>query len=403
MCTVPITLKLFMRGQINYVKSHRFSVMAASSPGSELDDVAKRDGIDVFPVPFQREPSPVKDLVSLVLLVRLFMRLKPHIVHSSTSKAGPLAMIAAWLARVPIRIYTLRGVMIDRRNGLMRTILMFLEWLACRCAGQVISVSPSVSEVMITERLCLPGKIKVLANGSSNGVDAELRFNPALMDRTHASEIRDKFHFSDGARVVGFIGRLVSGKGIADLANAWLSIREHCEEAVLLIVGSEEKQAPVDSETMELFRNDPRVRMPGFVKNEDLPLYYDMIDVVVFPTESEGFPNVPLEAAAMEIPVVATKVTGCVDAVVDGLTGTLVEPGNINEMTEAVITYLRDPELCARHGQSARERVLRDFQPQFVWHALFEEYVRLLKQSGIVTEELSSDYEPASTANEPLP
>jgi glycosyltransferase involved in cell wall biosynthesis len=143
--------------------------------------------------------------------------------------------------------------------------------------------------------------------------------------------------------------------------------------------------------------------MPGFVKNEDLPLYYDMIDVVVFPTESEGFPNVPLEAAAMEIPVVATKVTGCVDAVVDGLTGTLVEPGNINEMTEAVITYLRDPELCARHGQSARERVLRDFQPQFVWHALFEEYVRLLKQSGIVTEELSSDYEPASTANEPLP
>jgi glycosyltransferase involved in cell wall biosynthesis len=389
-----------MRGQINYVKSRGFTVMAAASPGSELDDVAKRDGIDVFPIPFQREPSPVKDMVSLALLARLFLQLKPHIVHSSTSKAGPLAVVAAWLARVPIRIYTLRGVMIDRRTGLMRIILKSLEWLACRCAVQVISVSPSVSEVMIAERLCRPEKIKVLAKGSSNGVDAEHRFNPALLDRTHAREVRDKLHITNGVPVIGFIGRLVSGKGIADLASAWLLIREQCKEAVLLIVGPEEKQAPVDSETMVLFRNDPRVRMPGFVKNEDLPLYYDMIDVVVFPTESEGFPNVPLEAAAMEIPVVATKVTGCVDAVVEGSTGTLVEPGSISEMVEAVIRYLRDPALCVRHGQSARERVLRDFQPQFIWNALFEEYVRLLKQSGILSEELQSGYEPASTANE---
>lgn len=379
-CTVPITLKLFLRGQIAYVKGRGFEIAAAASPGPELEEVAERDGIGVYPVPFARKPSPVRDALSLLSLVRLFLRLRPTIVHSSTSKAGPLSMLAACLTRVPIRIYTLRGVMTDRRTGPMKTVLKVLEWLACRCAHRVISVSPSVSEVVVSAGFCPTDKIKVLGHGSSNGVDAENRFNPALVSEARAEELRKKLSVPDGDKIVGFIGRLVAGKGIADLALAWQMIKQTRADVVLFIIGHSEEQAPVPARIMEGFEADPRVVMIDFVRNEDLPVYYRIIDVIAFPTESEGFPNVPLEAAAMEVPVVATHVTGCVDAIADSVTGTLVPPGDADLLANAVLRYLDDSELSRRHGKAARERVLRDFQPEVIWRCLYDEYVQLLHE-----------------------
>jgi glycosyltransferase involved in cell wall biosynthesis len=382
-CTVPITLKLFMRGQIAYVKSRGFQIAAVASPGPDLAEVAERDGIDVYPVPFARKPSPVRDVLSLLRLARLFLSVKPTIVHSSTSKAGPLSMLAAYLTRVPIRIYTLRGVMTDRRTGPMKNVLKALEWLACRCAHRVLSVSPSVSEVAVSAGFCPAHKIKVLGRGSSNGVDAENRFNPSKVGEARVKELRKKLKVPDGAHVVGFIGRLVSGKGIADLASAWRIIKHERQDAVLLIIGHSEEQAPVPADIMDGFKADPRVVMTDFVRNEDLPIYYGFIDVIAFPTESEGFPNVPLEAAAMEVPVAATQVTGCVDAVLDDVTGTLVPPSNADQLAGAVLRYLGDSELSRRHGRAARERVLRDFRPELIWRCLYEEYLELLYEKGI--------------------
>ncbi len=382
-CTVPITLKLFMRGQIGYVKSRGFEIAAVASPGPELEEVAERDAIDVYPVPFARKPSPVRDALSLLRLIRLFLTVKPTIVHSSTSKAGPLSMMAAYLTRVPIRIYTLRGVMTDRRTGLMKTVLKVLEWLACQCAHRVFSVSPSVSKVAVSAGFCPADKIKVLGRGSSNGVDADNRFNPALVIEARAKELRKKLSVPNDAKVVGFVGRLVAGKGIADLASAWRIVKHARQDAVLIIIGHSEEQAPVPADIMDGFKADPRVVMTGFVRNEDLPLYYSIIDVIAFPTESEGFPNVPLEAAAMEVPVVATQVTGCVDAILDDVTGTLVPAGDADKLADAVLRYLGDSELSRRHGRAARERVLRDFRPELIWSCLYDEYLRLLHEKGM--------------------
>lgn len=383
-CTVPITLKLFMRGQIQYVKSAGFEVAAAASPGPDLLDVAKRDGIKVYSVNFARKPSPIRDAVSMIRLFGLFLQVRPTIVHASTSKAGPFAMMAAYLARVPVRVYTLRGVMTDRRKGLIKNILKALEWAACRCAHRVIAVSRSVAEVVVSAGLCPPGRIRVLGNGSSNGVDAEDRFNPDLVDECRIKELRTQLNLREGAKVIGFVGRLVAGKGVADLASAWERVRQERDDTVLLLIGNSEEQAPVPPEIMNRFKADTRVIMTDFVTNELLPLYYSLIDVVAFPTESEGFPNVPLEAAAMEIPVVATRVTGCVDAIVDGVTGTLVPPGDPTRLAEALLRYLDDSRSGSICGRAARERVLRDFRPELVWKSLHEEYLNLLQQQGIV-------------------
>ncbi len=381
-CTVPVTLKLFTRGQITYLIEQGLSVSVACSPGPELDEVVQRDKVQSYPVAFTRAPSLLRDTLSLLRLMLLFRRIKPTVVHGSTSKAGPLSMIAAWSVRVPIRLYTLRGILIDRRRGRGQLVLKAAEWLACRCAHQVIAVSRSVAQVMINEGLCPPDKIKVLGKGSSNGVDAEGRFDPAKVPVSEKTALRLRLGVPEDVAVVGFAGRLVAGKGIAALSAAWDIVSNEKDDVRLLIIGAPELQAPVDEKVMSKLYADGKVLMIDWVSHDEIPVYYSIMDVVAFPSESEGFPNVVLEAAAMELPVVATRVTGCVDAVVDNITGTLVPEGDAASLARALLRYLAGPDLRRRHGQAARQRVLRDFRPTAVWEALYQEYARLLEKHG---------------------
>jgi glycosyltransferase involved in cell wall biosynthesis len=107
---------------------------------------------------------------------------------------------------------------------------------------------------------------------------------------------------------------------------------------------------------------------------DDTASYYAAMDVLTLPSHREGFPAVLMEAAAMGLPLVATRVPGCVDAVVDGVTGTLIPPFNAGTLAEAVAAYMDDPSLRRKHGSAGRERVVREFGQQEVWEALLGEY-----------------------------
>jgi glycosyltransferase involved in cell wall biosynthesis len=104
------------------------------------------------------------------------------------------------------------------------------------------------------------------------------------------------------------------------------------------------------------------------------------MDVVALPTYREGFSNVALEAAAMALPIVASRVPGCVDAIEDGVTGTLVPARDSAELSRALVRYLEHPELRSRHGAAARERVLAEFRPEQIWEAIAAEYRALLAE-----------------------
>ncbi len=384
--TDSVSLRLFLRGQIAYAKAAGFEVMAVAAPGPHLDRVRQRDEIDVYPIPFVRHISPLDDIRAFFALLRLLRRLRPDIVHASTSKAGPLAMAAAFLAHVPIRVYLLRGVMIDRKTGLRKTILKIMEWIGCRSAIRVLAVSPSVRDVMLKAGLCDADKMAVLAKGSSNGVDAVGRFNPDKVNQGHLLALRKRLRLSPHMPVIGFVGRMVGGKGIDKLLDVWRVIRAGYHLSRLVLIGAPESQDPVGSSVMAHLVRDNRVAILDFVPNDELPLYYSIATVIAFPTKSEGFPNVPLEAAAMEKPVVATSVTGCVDAVVHNVTGMLVPLGDVEAMVAALRLYLDNPNLRRRHGRAARTRVLRDFRPDTVWQANIDEYRRLLAANGIQLE-----------------
>jgi glycosyltransferase involved in cell wall biosynthesis len=111
------------------------------------------------------------------------------------------------------------------------------------------------------------------------------------------------------------------------------------------------------------------------------------MDLLVLPTHREGFPVAPLEAAAMELPVVATTATGCADAVVPGVTGQLVPPGDVGALACAIRAYVEDAARRQREGAAGRARVLREFRPERSWQALDEEYARLARNRGLVPPE----------------
>jgi glycosyltransferase involved in cell wall biosynthesis len=375
--TVPDSL-YFLTNQVGYMKSREFEVQALSSPGELLDRFAAQENITVHAIEMPRRITPIQDIRAIVRLWQCIRQIQPQIVHAHTPKGGLLGTIAAFLARVPVRVYHIHGLPLMTAKGYKRLLLGWSEKLSCLLANQVFCVSHSIREVVVSQKLCPATKVKVLLRGSINGVDAVNRFNKANVSETNRQELCSQYGIPLDALVVGFVGRIVRDKGIAELVSAWKTLCKEFPKLHLLMVGEFEPQDPVSPEVKHSLNHDSRIHMTGMTWNT--PQLYAAMDVLVLPTYREGFPVVPLEAAAMQLPIVATRIPGCIDAVQDGVTGTLVPPRNAEALVEAIRAYLQNPELRVQHGQAGRDRVLRDFRQEAIWEALYQEYIRLLQE-----------------------
>jgi glycosyltransferase involved in cell wall biosynthesis len=378
--TVPMTLR-FLAGHVAHAKSKGFEVHALSSPGEPLDECARDMQIEVHAAVMPRRITPLVDLAALWRIVRVIRHVRPTVVDAHTPKGGLLAMMAATLCRVPVRIYHQHGLPLMTATGAKRRILRWTERTACRLAHQVICISESLREVLIAEGLCPPEKIKVLEHGSIDGVEADRRFNPARISAESAQLVRARYQIPPGALVIGFVGRIVRDKGLIELTQSWRALREECPSLHLLVAGPFESQDPIPADVEATLRSDPRIHLAGMVL--DMPSMYRTLDLLVLPTYREGFGTALLEAAAMELPVIATRIPGCVDAVRDGETGLLVPVRDAEALTAAIRVYLGDPKLRRQHGANGRHRARRDFHPEMIREALFQEYLRLLGRRGL--------------------
>ena len=355
------------------MRDRGFDFQVASAPGPHLDEFCAAHDVEGHAIPMSRQITPRTDVAAVAHLVGVIRRIQPDIVHAHTPKGGLVGMIAAATARVPVRIYHMRGLPYLTATGAMRRVLWGTESTSCGLAHRVIAVSDSLARAAQDARFVGASRIRVLAGGSSNGVDAHGRFDPARAPSKETA--RQKLGLDVGHDVVTYVGRLVGDKGIAELVEAWQQLRDR-PGTTLFLVGPHEERDALPNGLRERISRDPTIVHLEFT--EDMTSVYAASDVVVLPTYREGFPNVPLEAASMQLPVVTTDAVGACDSVVDGKTGAIVPVRDGRALGRAMARYLDDLELRRSHGQAGRARVLESFLPERIWSELHAEYEALL-------------------------
>ena len=373
--TVSISC-VFYRGMLQYLEDAGFSTTLVSAPGTQLNEVSSSQGAASVAVPMEREIRPLHDLVSLWRLYRTMRTARPDVVDASTPKAGLLGSLAAMLARVPCRVYTLRGLRMETATGLKRLVLWLAERLACACAHRVVPVSKSLRLRAIELKLVSPEKARCLGNGSC-GVDTE-HFTPKNRNSEQVVQLRQALGLTGNETVVGFAGRFVKDKGIRELVEAFRELSASRPDLRLLLVGDFEDGDPVETKVRSYIESTPTILLPGFVA--DAAPYYALMDVFVLPTYREGFPGVPLEAQASEVPVVTTNATGAVDSVRHGVTGLIVPVKDAKALTAAIDTLLRKPEMRTNMGHAGRKWMEHAFRPEVVWQAHVEMYRQMLEE-----------------------
>lgn len=377
MSSIPVTLWSFYRRLPERLKNEGLDVEICSSAGQALDYFEKQYGTRVHRVDISRRITPWRDILTILKLVRIFKRNHYELVHAHTPKAGLLGMIAASVAGIKCRIYTCHGLPMETESSIKRRLLGLAEMISCALAHQVLAVSSSLSEKLEAFGLCRSSKIRILGDGSACGVDLN-RFSPTPELIEKSKVVRRNHSISTDDTVIGFIGRLVPDKGIHILVESFARLYESNPNIRLLVLGDlEPHRGRLPDKTTEILNNHPGIIHAGFT--HQIEPYYAAMDMLVLPTRREGFPYTVLEAAALELPVIATKVTGCVDAVVDGQTGLLVPPDNVTALMAAMKKLLSSPQLRRQMGQKARKRVEEKFTSQRLLDAHVKLYHRMLE------------------------
>lgn len=362
---------IFFKGQPRLWKN-KFDVCAISAEKERLVPFAEEEGISYKYLPLEREISIWADIKCLMKYIWIFMKDKPYIVHGNTPKASLLSMVAAWIARRPVRIYMCHGLRYQGTQGKLRKLLMMMEKISCSCATHIISVSKGVADIMVADGLCKKEKMQVVGYGSAGGVDMD-RYNPDVVEST----VRKDLGIPEDAFVFAFVGRIVKDKGINELVNAFERISKDYDNVHLLLVGPvEEKQNPVDDATFESLRNNPHIHSVGM--QQDVRPFLKASGAFVLPSYREGFGMVLIEAGSMGLPCITTNITGCNEIIVPGENGAIVEPQNADALYEEMVKWYSNRELVQSMARNARRMVEERYECHKVWGNYYNLYKSLV-------------------------
>jgi glycosyltransferase involved in cell wall biosynthesis len=248
-------------------------------------------------------------------------------------------------------------------------VLIAMERITGFFADKIICISPSVEKLAHSQFIFSKKKTTVFKKGSSNGIDIK-RFSRGKVPQQHIDELKKELGIEDKF-VFGFVGRLVDRKGIAEIYQAFSQLYSTNPSIRFLFVGSFENDQVTDKELQGKIINHPGILYVG--PQYDVPLYLMLMDVFVLPAWWEGFGNVLVQAAAMGLPVISTKATGCIDAVSDGYNGILVNPKSLEELRDAMLLFYSDSNLRDVMGKNGIEWA-KNFESLSIWSEMEKLY-----------------------------
>ena len=354
-------------GQVSYFVQKGYQVYLCSPDHEKEHRFCARENAIHVPIRMEKEISPLTDLRSLTQLLKAFAQIKPDVVNVGTPKMGLLGTMAAWILRLPIRIYTCRGLRYENEHGFKKWILQKMERLSCLLATDVIYVSPSVMQTSMANGTCILSKSKVLGSGSSNGVDLH-RFSCHAIPPQLREDLRAGLKLQ-GCFVIGNVGRVSEKKGCKELIDVFENLHKTFPHVRLLLVG----HIHIEATYQEKIQTHPAIIHIPFT--DEVPSYMALMDLFVFPSWQEGFPNVLIQAAAMGLPIIASDATGVRDALHHGFNGEMVPTKNPEALQEAMQRFYRDSVLrthYANHGPLWAQ----NFKNEIIWSALEEFYIK---------------------------
>lgn len=369
--TVPVSLLILFKNQLQFI-SKSYQVVAVSSGGKQLDQVARDANVRTIRVDMTRKVTPVKDFLSFINLVKVMLIEKPFIVHTHTPKAGLLGMMAAKVIGVPVRLHTVAGLPLLEKKGLLRHLLNFTEKVTYLCATRVYPNSVKMMEIINENNFCNQKKLHVIGNGSTNGIDTK-HFNPESFSEDSKSRFRKSLGFDQCSFVFCFIGRIVTDKGITELVEAFSTLYKINSDAKLLLVGPFEKHLdPLKNSIEKQIFNHPSIIWVDY--QEDVRSFLSITDVFVFPSYREGFPNVLMQAGAMGIPCIASDINGCNEIIKHGKNGLIVPVKNIAALFKAMKLLMDDSDLLILLAMYSRSIITSNYECSYVMNELLKEY-----------------------------
>ena len=370
--TVPSSLNTFCRGMLREL-SAKYEVVAISSPGKELEEVAQREGVKTIEIPMERHISIVKDCISLWKMMFAFLKEKPTMVHSMTPKVGMICMVAAWLTSVPIRVHTFTGLVFPTSTGLKRRLLMFTDWLTCACATHVIPEGEGVKNDLLLNGITKKPLI-VLGYGNVRGVDMEkYSRRHEVMDIAQSVRLVNAFTFL-------FVGRIVRDKGINELCAAFETLYNDYPQTRLILVGPfEDNLDPISEESRKIIKENVAIETVGVKSGDELLAYYAASDCFVLPSYREGFPNTVLEAGAMGLPSIVTDINGSREIIKQGENGIIIPSKDAQALYGSMKRMVEENSSREKMASKARKMIADRFEQRFVRKCLYNFYDEILK------------------------
>ena len=385
--TASVSLASLLKGQLNFF-NHYYDVTAiADSENMQAwKTISEREQVKCYPIPMKRDISIFNDINSVFKLYHYFKKEKPFIVHTNTPKASLLGMVAAKFAKVPNRIYTVTGLRFEGSTGYHRKILIFMERVTCWAATKVIPEGQGVKKTLLKNKIT-DKTLQIIANGNINGIDTSY-FSSTLYSSEQREKLKSELNIRSHDIVFCFVGRLVKDKGINELVAAFSQLStvieevRHCEvrsnqlSIKLLLVGPFERELdPLLPETEQEIEDNPNIISIGSQK--DVRPYLAISDIFVFPSYREGFPNVVMQAGAMELPCIVTDINGCNEIIEEGVNGLIIPPKNKEQLQAKMQLLLENSELRDKLKSNARGMITSRYEQEMVWEGLLAEYRKL--------------------------
>lgn len=357
--SVDITLYKFVLPLMEELRQKGFEVICGARNYGYLDKLEK-EGFKTYDIALSRNLNSIALLKSLFQLVRIFKKEEIKILHVHTPIASFIGRLAAFFAKVDIKVYTVHGFIVKPK------VFYYAEkFMAKALTDYMFTVNQEDLDLAVHNKFISVNKV---FNINSVGIDVK-HFDPGKISESTKKQLRENLNIEKNIPVIGYVGRIVRSKGVLDLVHAFVEIKKDVSCKLLLVGPWDLNERSEDSIIEDLQRIIQEHQLEQDIlllgNREDIVDLLCIMDIFVLPSYREGMPVSLLEAMAMERAVIGTNIRGIKEEI-NAESGLIYEPKDVKGLQKHIEFYINNIEAATQLGKSARQRVLKDFSMERV-------------------------------------